>query len=132
MPKKGSNFNNIYFCRSGLLKRGRRTAKLALLLIKFIKYGIVQFLLKEYLEEGPNRVHIPNIYRWKLIWIHNRHIHLFNKDLAFLHTYHCQYFYTPTPRSKKFWYAKNPLKRSKRLWLQKLDRKLGRMWIMKK
>ena len=39
-------------------------AKLALLLIKFMKYGIVQYLLYEYLEESPNYVYIPNIHRW--------------------------------------------------------------------
>ena len=26
--------------------------------------------------------------------------------MAFLHTYHCQYFNTPTLRSKNFWYTK--------------------------
>ena len=42
---------------------GPRTAKLALLLIRSIKYGIVQFLLYEYLEERPNCVDIPNLHR---------------------------------------------------------------------
>ena len=44
---------------------GPRTAKLALLLIKFMKYGVVQFLLYEYmyLDESPNRVYVPNIHR---------------------------------------------------------------------
>ena len=47
------------------LKRGigPRIPKLALLLIKFVKYGIVQFLLYEYLEESLNCVYIPNIHR---------------------------------------------------------------------
>ena len=31
---------------------GPQTAKLALLLIKFMKYGLVQFLLYEYLQES--------------------------------------------------------------------------------
>ena len=42
---------------------GPRTAKLALLLIKFMKCGVLQFLLFKYLEESPNSVHIPNIHR---------------------------------------------------------------------
>ena len=42
---------------------GPRTAKLTLLLIKFMKYGVVKFLLYEYLEESPNCVYIPNIHR---------------------------------------------------------------------
>ena len=37
---------------------GPQTAKLALLLIKFMKYGLVQFLLYEYLQESPNCVYI--------------------------------------------------------------------------
>ena len=41
---------------------GPQTAKLALLLIKFMKFGIVQLLLHEYLEESPNCVYIPNIH----------------------------------------------------------------------
>ena len=36
-----------------------------------------------------------------------------------------------TPRSKKEMIYKEFFKRSKRVWLQKLDRRLGRMWIMK-
>ena len=40
-----------------------RMAKFALLLIKFMKYGIVQYLLYENLEESPNCVYIPNIHR---------------------------------------------------------------------
>ena len=42
---------------------GPRTANMALLLIKFMKYGVVQFLLYEYLEESPNCVYIQNIHR---------------------------------------------------------------------
>ena len=51
--------------QSELLERevGSRTAKLALLLVKFMKYGVVQFLLYEYLEESPICVYIPNIHR---------------------------------------------------------------------
>ena len=41
---------------------GQRTAKLALFLIEFMKFELVQFLLHEYLEENPNCVYIPNIY----------------------------------------------------------------------
>ena len=41
---------------------GPLTAKLALSLIKFMKYGIVHFLLYEKLEESPNCVYIPNIH----------------------------------------------------------------------
>ena len=41
---------------------GQQTAKLALLLIKLIKYGIVQILICEYLEESPNFLYILNIY----------------------------------------------------------------------
>ena len=41
---------------------GPLTAKLALLLIKFMKYGIVQFWLYESLEERPKCVYIPNIH----------------------------------------------------------------------
>ena len=41
---------------------GPRTAKLALLLIKSIEYGIVQFLLYEYLEKSPNFEYIPNVH----------------------------------------------------------------------
>ena len=37
-----------------------------------------------------------------------------------------------TPRSQNCRYTKNLLKRSKRVWLLKLDRWLGRMWIMEK
>ena len=51
--------------------------------------------------------------------------------MSFLHTYHCQYFLTPTPRSKSFYIQRIFWKCSKRLRLQKLDRRLGRMWIMK-
>ena len=42
---------------------GPRTAKLALFLIEFMKFELVQFLLHEYLEENPNCVYMPNIYR---------------------------------------------------------------------
>ena len=48
-----SALSGIYLTRHQNLKSkqvGQRTAKLALLLIKSIKYGIVQFLLYEYLE----------------------------------------------------------------------------------
>ena len=41
---------------------GPRTAKLALLPIKFMKFEIVQFLLHEYLKESRNYVYIPNIH----------------------------------------------------------------------
>ena len=57
---------------------GPRTAKLALLLIKFMKFGIVQFLFHDYLEESPNCVYIPNIHHLKLICMKSRHIHLSN------------------------------------------------------
>ena len=40
---------------------GPRTAKLTLLLIKFMKYGIAQFLLYKYLEKSPNCVYISKI-----------------------------------------------------------------------
>ena len=50
-----SSKSNIF-----IIKRSRM-AKLALLLIKFMIYGIVQFLLYEYLEDSPNYVYIPNI-----------------------------------------------------------------------
>ena len=40
----------------------KRTAKLALLLIKYMKFRIVQFLLHEYLEKSPNFIYIPNIH----------------------------------------------------------------------
>ena len=42
---------------------GPQKAKLALLLIKFMKYmyGVVQFLIFEYLQESPNCVYISNI-----------------------------------------------------------------------
>ena len=43
---------------NSLLKEvGPRTVKLALLRIRFMKYGIVQFLLYEYLEKSPNCVY---------------------------------------------------------------------------
>ena len=57
--------------------RPRRTI-LALLLIKFMKYRLVQMLLYEYLEENPNSVYIPNICCLWLIWMNNRHLQLFN------------------------------------------------------
>ena len=74
---------------------------------------------------------IINLYEQQTITF----VHL--SDLAIkiciLHIYHCQYFCTPTPRSKKVLLYKRILwKRSERLWLQKLDRMLGRMWIMNK
>ena len=40
-----------------------RTAKLALFLIKFMKFEILQFLLHEYLEENLYCVYMPNNYR---------------------------------------------------------------------
>ena len=36
--------------------------EIGLLLIKIMKYGIVHFLLYEYLAESPNCVFIPNIH----------------------------------------------------------------------
>ena len=46
----------------GMKELGPRMAKLALWLIKFMKYGIVHFLLYEYLEESLNYAYIPNIH----------------------------------------------------------------------
>ena len=40
-----------------------RAAKLALLLIKFMKYRIVQFLIDDNFEESPYCAYIPNINR---------------------------------------------------------------------
>ena len=89
-------------------------AKSVLLVIKFMKYGIVQFLLYRYLEESLNCPYISNIHRWFLICMNNRHIHLFyfliKQKLSFLHPNHCQYFYTPHPSIQKV-LIKNLLKR---------------------
>ena len=55
----------LYYCLPNNFLYGKElvplTAKLALLLIKFMKYGIVQFLSYEYFEESPSNVYIPNI-----------------------------------------------------------------------
>ena len=73
--------------------------KLAVLLMKIMKYWIVQFLLYKYLEESPNCLYyVYCVYSW------------FSWKLAFSHTYHCHYFCCPTPWSKKIWYTKNYLK----------------------
>ena len=49
-------------CKKLCKEVGSQMAKLALWLIKFIKYGIVQFLLYDYLGLSPNCVYIPNIH----------------------------------------------------------------------
>ena len=63
-------------------------------------------------------------------------MHLFNflisLKLTFFHTYHCQYFNTPPLDQKISDIQKIFLKRSKCVWLPKLDRRLGRMWIIKR
>ena len=68
--------------------------------------------------------------------MNNRHIHLFNVQIwlktgIFAHLSSSN-FYTPPLDPKSFDKQRIFLKRSKRLWLQKLDRRLGHMWIMKK
>ena len=53
---------------------GPQTAKLTLLLIKFMKYGIVQFLLYNYLEKSPNCIYIQNLL---IIILHEQQTYTF-------------------------------------------------------
>ena len=78
-------------------------AKLALLLIKFMKYGIVQFLLYEYLEESQSCV---------IINLHEQETYKFVQfsDIAKnwnVCTPIIVNISNPNPRSKKFWYTKS-------------------------
>lgn len=94
-------------------ERGSQTEKLALLLIKNMKYCIVQFLSYKNLQESPNCACVLTIHCWLSICINNRYIHLFiflfSWKLTFLHTYHRQYTCT-SPLNKKNWYTENHVK----------------------
>ena len=84
---------------------GPRTVKLALLLIKFMKYGIVTFLLYEYLEKSPNC--ITTKHSSLIINLNEQQTYTVVEcsDLAkngiFAHLSSPVFLY-PTPRSKKF------------------------------
>ena len=99
----------------------QRMAKLNLLQINIMKYGIVFFLLNGYLEESINFVYIPNIYHEI-----NLYNHLYNfiikLTIDILHTFYCQYFCGPTPWSKTFLYVKNY---SKSFWTSVVTKSIG-------
>ena len=105
-----------------------RTTKLALLLIKFMKFGIVQFKLHEYLDESPNCVYIPNIHHLKLICMNSRHIYLSNfliklKIGIFAHLIIVDISIPPPLDPKIYDIQRIFLKCTKCVWLPKLDRK---------
>ena len=57
-------------------------AKLAPLLIKFMKYGIVQFLLYEYLEESPKYVYIYTKHLLLIINLHEQNAYTVLTDIV--------------------------------------------------
>ena len=110
---------------------GPRIVKLALLLIKFMLYGLVQFLLYEYQKESPNCF----IYQTLLLMLNLDEQQAYTvvqlSDFA-ENWYFCtpiivNIITPPTLDPKTFDTQKIILKCSKRLWLQKLDWSLGPM-----
>ena len=111
-------------------------AKLALLLFKLMKYGFVQF---SYMNiRGKSKICIYTKHLLLIINLHEQQAYTVVQLSDLAKNWH---FCTPIivnisiPQSldpKTFDILRIFLKRFKHLWLQKLNRRLGRMSIMKK
>ena len=106
---------------------------MALLLIRFIKYGIVQLLLPiyEYLEKSPNCVYIPLYTPYMIINLHEQYVYTvvqfsdLAKNWQFCTPIIVNIVIHPPLDPKTFDIQRIVWNYSKRLWLQKIGFEVG-------